>query len=205
MPFIYDASGALSITGVYDYIPLADPSVQGLLTLGSTDGVQSVVIANEHDGTMTGFGVIASNADGSVTKEATGVLPNANEWSHFAITRDKTTIKLYQDGKLVRTIPLTGKFAKLGTAPMAQVGKLFEQYFAGRVDDVRIYRRVLPDDEVEGLIYGREPMTARFSLTSDFVYSPSGSLLVIGSIDGKAHYIFEPSGRLLLYVPRLFL
>lgn len=202
--FDYYPSGAVAFSGAA--FPPVDPTIRGLLTIGDVDAQQSLVLTNQHDGTVTGFGVVASHTDGTVTKEATGVLPNPNEWYHVTMTRDATSIKLFVDGNLVKTIPLTGKLAKLGTLPKAQVGRLLQQYFAGRVDDVRVYRRVLDEDEVAGLVSGLEPKTAIFSLTSDFIYDASGRLLVLGGGPvSQSSYVYEGKGRLLLYVPRLFL
>ena len=67
-------------------------------------------------------------------------------WNYAAITYDGTTVKDYLNGQLVGAAALA-----LNTASTAlHIGgpPLFNSYFKGDIDDVRIYSRALADYEV---------------------------------------------------------
>ncbi len=193
--FSYDASGLLSFSG---YHAASERQLQGVFSVGDGAFNQSIVITNQY-GNMTGFGVISSNDDGTTVQDSVGVLPNTGEWYQVTMTRDGNNVKLYVDGTLVKTIPASGKTAKLGSIPRAEIAKILRQYYSGRVDDVRVYRRALNDSEVQGLLSGQEPMTASLNLTSDFFYDGSGKLLFIGAgfIQGTGIYV-GLGGRILV-------
>jgi hypothetical protein len=200
----HDAIGGLLFGG---YAPPNELQLRGLLTVGDGGTVQSLVLATDYQG-MTGFGVVSSNDDGTTERVATGTAPNPGEWYHVTMTRDHTSLNLYVDGVLAQSVPLTGKLARLGELPRVQIGRLLSQYFAGRVDDVRVYRRVLSGDEVAVLSAGQEPMTATLSIVSAFVEVGSGRIGfsgVGGDTSSLITFSYEASGRLLLYIPRLFL
>ena len=74
-----------------------------------------------------------------------------NRWVHLLGTFDGTVMKFYLDGKSVgskvlplgTTIPSEGRFVIGGTKRPG--------FFGGILDDVRVYKRVLPDNEIAGL------------------------------------------------------
>ena len=72
-----------------------------------------------------------------------------NVWAHLAATYDGTTIRLYVNGTQVATTARTGNITT-STNPL-QIGgdSLYGQFFAGAVDDVRIYNRALTGVEVQ--------------------------------------------------------
>jgi hypothetical protein len=78
--------------------------------------------------------------------------PMVDEWHFLAYSFDGTTHKLYIDGFLKdqSTIPAqTGSYSKLELGRWAgHDGKEPFGFFAGGVDEVRIYARALSDDEV---------------------------------------------------------
>src|SRR5207247_6798599 len=67
----------------------------------------------------------------------------ANTWAHLAATYDGATMRLYVNGVQVASRAQTGAIAT-STNPL-QIGgdSLYGQYFAGRIDEVRIYNRAL--------------------------------------------------------------
>jgi len=77
---------------------------------------------------------------------------NDGQWHHVAFSRDSVTgvVKVYVDGVLNSTATsATG----VKTTPFASLGRIEDtggtiDYFAGTMDDVRIYNRVLADAEV---------------------------------------------------------
>src|SRR4029077_12207922 len=87
---------------------------------------------------------------GGVYAEAIG--PNAltaNIWAHLAETYDGATMRLYVNGVQVASLAKTGAIAT-STNPL-QIGgdSLYGQYFAGRIDEVRIYNRALSAAEIQ--------------------------------------------------------
>ena len=73
----------------------------------------------------------------------------ANTWAHLAATYDGATMRLYVNGVQVASRTQTGAIAT-STNPL-QVGgdSIYGQYFAGRIDEVRIYNRTLSVAEIQ--------------------------------------------------------
>ena len=71
-----------------------------------------------------------------------------NTWAHLAATYDGATMRFYVNGVQVASRAQTGAIAT-STNPL-QIGgdSIFGQYFAGRIDEVRIYNRALSASEV---------------------------------------------------------
>ncbi len=64
-------------------------------------------------------------------------------WTHVAGTYDGATLRLYVNGVQAATRPLTGALAA-GTAPLSIGGNgVWGEWFAGRIDEVRVYNRAL--------------------------------------------------------------
>ena len=73
----------------------------------------------------------------------------ANTWAHLAATYDGATVRLYVNGVQVASRAQTGAIAT-STNPL-QIGgdSIYGQYFAGRIDEVRIYNRALSVAEIQ--------------------------------------------------------
>ena len=73
----------------------------------------------------------------------------ANTWAHLAATYDGATMRLYVNGVQVASRAQTGAIAT-STNPL-QIGgdSIYGQYFAGRIDEVRIYNRALSVAEIQ--------------------------------------------------------
>ena len=67
----------------------------------------------------------------------------ANTWAHLAATYDGVTMRLYVNGVQVASRAQTGAIAT-STNPL-QIGgdSIYGQYFAGLIDEVRVYNRAL--------------------------------------------------------------
>ena len=79
---------------------------------------------------------------------ASTALP-ANTWSYLTETYDGSTLRLYLNGTQVASIAHTGSIAT-STNPL-QIGgdSLYGQYFAGLIDEVRIYNRALTATQIQ--------------------------------------------------------
>ncbi len=86
---------------------------------------------------------------GGCTMPATGYADNA--WHHVAMTLDTSGGRLYLDGVLKGTQPWTGGAASATSTVPFSIGRypwVTRQYFAGSVDDVRLYGRALSAGEI---------------------------------------------------------
>lgn len=88
---------------------------------------------------------------GSATRTVTGTSKLAlNTWSHVASTYDGANFRIYLNGVLVSTFATTGNIAvttnafRIGGCP-----SLGTQYFAGLIDEVRVYNRALTAAEIQ--------------------------------------------------------
>ena len=72
-----------------------------------------------------------------------------NTWTHLAATYDGATMRLYVNGVQVASRAQTGTIAT-STNPL-QIGgdSLYGQYFAGMIDEVRVYNRALSVTEIQ--------------------------------------------------------
>jgi hypothetical protein len=77
-----------------------------------------------------------------------GSLPS-NTWTHVALTYDGTSARFYVNGTLTATRAATVPFS--ANNPLYIGGNVFHgDYFAGSIDEVRIYSRVLTAAEIQG-------------------------------------------------------
>jgi hypothetical protein len=81
---------------------------------------------------------------------ATGTAALAtNTWTHLAMTFDGAALRFYVNGTLVRTVNTTGNIVN-GTGPLRIGGNApWGEYFAGQIDDVRVYNRALTLTEIQ--------------------------------------------------------
>jgi hypothetical protein len=101
-------------------------------------------------------------------------LPSVNTWYHIALTRSSTALKFYVNGSLLDSRPTSSASASYtGTTVNAVIGSRGgSQYFNGAIDDVRIYDRVISDQEVADLYDCSSP-------TGISEFSGSGSRLTV--------------------------
>jgi len=91
---------------------------------------------------------------------------NDNQWHHIAYTRALTTAYLYTDGVLIGTETPTG--GDLSRHDMWSVGQEWDgcghtspsDFYAGAVDDLQFYNRLLTIEEVQQVMKGAPPATA---------------------------------------------
>jgi len=89
----------------------------------------------------------------------------ANTWYHLAATYDGSALKAYRDGVLITSTAASGN--PENTPQELQLGSAGARYFRGTLDDVRVYRRALTEEEIQQVMI-RAPAV----LASD--PSPSG-------------------------------
>jgi fibronectin type 3 domain-containing protein len=98
-------------------------------------------------------GAVALQVNGNWFGASFGAL-QANTWYHLAATYDGDVLRAYRDGVLITANPSPSGPPALESASltMGRHATAASNFFAGTVDDVRIYSRVLTASEVAGLI-----------------------------------------------------
>jgi hypothetical protein len=160
---------ALSFDGVNDWVTIADAASVDL-TSGMTieawvyptalSGWRTVVLkeatspnglayslyANDNVPTRPA-GYVNRGAGGDVPVR--GVVPLVlNTWSHLAVTYGGGSFRLYVNGTQVGTVALTGNIRTSTGALRIGGNSVWQEWFAGRIDEVRIYNRALTAAEI---------------------------------------------------------
>jgi hypothetical protein len=89
------------------------------------------------------------NGREQLAKGTTQLLP-LDRWNHLAATLGGGTLRLYVNGNLIATRPNAGTIVRDRSSKPLRIGgnDVFDEFFAGSIDDVRIYDRALSDAEL---------------------------------------------------------
>jgi concanavalin A-like lectin/glucanase superfamily protein len=111
----------------------------------STGAMTYALYASTDTGPPTG----QANVGGERDARGTTALPTAT-WSHLAVAYDGTTVRLYVNGVQAATSAAGGPMAG-STQPLKLGGNaVWGEWFAGLLDDVRVYNRALSATEIQG-------------------------------------------------------
>jgi hypothetical protein len=157
---------ALSFDGQDDWVTVADASSLDLTTgmtleawVNSTAraGFETVVI--KEAGTEAAYALYGNDLNNAPT---TWVFDGAsyfsapaaislplNRWSHLAATYDATMLRLYVNGVLTASVPAGGPLVASSDPLRLGGNSISGEWFAGSIDDVRVYNRVLSAAEIE--------------------------------------------------------
>jgi glucose/arabinose dehydrogenase len=158
--------GALAFDGVNDFVSIADQTELDLTTgmtleawvnpsaLGTS---WRTVVFKEQAAHMT-YAMYANTSTGQPTGQAyvggqrdargpTGL--TAGTWTHLATSYDGSTLRLYVNGTQVTALAVSGPMT-VSTGPLKLGGNaIWGEWFAGLMDDVRVYNRALTASEVQ--------------------------------------------------------
>ena len=124
--------------------PSASGSWRSTLLKETSSGLAYGLYAS--DASSRPSGLIHTGADTSVTGPAAIAL---NAWTHLAASYDGTTLKLYVNGAQAASRAASGSVAT-STNPLRLGGNtIWGEYFAGVIDEVRIYNRALSAAEIQ--------------------------------------------------------
>ncbi|MHC4088351.1 MAG: LamG domain-containing protein, partial [Planctomycetota bacterium] len=76
------------------------------------------------------------------------IYTSKNKWVHFAHVHDGSYTRVYADGQEVVKVPRTLNTTDNKTL---RLGRWQNNYFDGLIDDVRVYNRALPEEEIKSL------------------------------------------------------
>jgi hypothetical protein len=158
---------ALSFDGVNDLVTVNDSNLLDLTTgmtleawvkptslsgwttviLKETSGelVYSLYGASDTARPPSSYVRIAGTTTGAV---GSALLP-VNGWSHLAATYDGATLRLYVNGLQVGSLAVPGSITVSTGALRFAGNSVWGEYFAGLIDEIRIYNRALSQAEIQ--------------------------------------------------------
>ena len=158
--------GALSFDGVNDMVTVADTAALDLtnaMTLEawvrpSTTNRWRTVALKEQSGALV-YSLYSNNSgqrastnlwlgSGELEARSAASLPT-NAWTHLAATYDGAVIRLYVNGTLSGSTAATGSMPASTGAFRIGGNTVWDEYFGGLVDDLRLYNRALSAAEVQ--------------------------------------------------------
>ncbi|WP_169314414.1 LamG-like jellyroll fold domain-containing protein [Turneriella parva] len=151
--------------------PLAYPPVSNFVSPVSYGGAGSgreFGLAISRD---AGTNIFVANTFNSAFDHAVAYKFSLGTWAHVCATFDGTNARLYVDGALVGTKPVTLSTSVSSTVSGAfRVGAWFDDghRFTGDVDDVRVYNKALSAAEIRQIaVQAPAGLVSRFDFTGD--------------------------------------
>jgi RHS repeat-associated protein len=114
-----------------------EDAIYALMASGPSPGGPVAVVSSEQDLAL------ASVEDPEEDRR----LP-VGVWSHIAATYDATTLRLWINGAQAASTPFSGPIAVSSGALRIGGTELFDEFFIGRIDEVRVYDRALSQAEI---------------------------------------------------------
>jgi chitodextrinase len=156
---------ALSFDGQNDQVSVPDDStldLSGAMTIeawvrptSAQAGWRTVVMKEQSGDLVYGLYAAATGYRPSghvfvgddLRVQAPAALP-ANTWSHLATTYDGTTLRLYIDGAQVGSLGVSGPMQQSNGPVRIGGNTIWDEWFSGTMDDIRIYDRALGAAEI---------------------------------------------------------
>ncbi len=146
----------------------ANPSATGnwarFMDFGNGQSSNNILFGRKSSTSDLWFEIYTGATGGGVT--ATGAISN-NQWHHYAATVTAVGgVRLYKDGQLLASgttnapVNITRTLNYIGRSNWG-----VDAYYQGKMDDFRIYNRVLSQGEIAALGAGNQPATASGTLT----------------------------------------
>jgi hypothetical protein len=127
--------------------PTAYPSERAALVVDSAGGsTNGYYFSISSDGSLQSYWYGTSSPGYHSSGASTIPL---NQWSFGTVTWSGSQVKLYVNGVLKTTVTTTGGGAT--SNPIYIGAQLSSRQFAGKLDDLRVYDRVLSSDEIQSL------------------------------------------------------
>lgn len=157
---------AYSFDGLNNYVSIVDddslkPAIMTLCcwiyhTSDVTGDRAWVINKNSYDG-RTGYGIglgptnsiMLSGGNGTTFDDwNTGVIIPKNEWHFIVFTWDGSTKTLYLDGVYQSQHSIVGPQPNTGSLNFGRFSDYDGQYYEGLIDEIRIYNRILTQNEI---------------------------------------------------------
>src|SRR5262245_4566537 len=92
--------------------------------------------------------ITRTGTSSDIGADGTAALP-LNTWSHLAASYDGTTIRLYVNGALVRSQAAAGSIVTSANSLRIGGNTVWGEYYAGLIDEVRVYNVALSAAEIQ--------------------------------------------------------
>jgi hypothetical protein len=157
---------ALTFDGVNDWVTVADSASLDLSTRATLEAwvfptalgnAWRTVLLKEQPGQLV-YALYGNNdalrpsghlfTTGDLWSNGSAQLP-ANVWSHLAMSWDGSTQRLFVNGNQVATRALTGTLPNSAGALRFGGNAVWTEWFAGRLDEIRVYDRTLSPAEIQ--------------------------------------------------------
>ena len=157
---------ALTFDGVNDWVTVADSASLDLTARATLEawvfptalgGAWRTALLKEQPGQLV-YALYANNdiarpsghlfTSGDLFSNGTAALP-LNAWSHLAMTWDGTTQRLFVNGGQVATRAVTGTLPNSAGALRFGGNGVWSEWFAGQLDEIRVYDRTLSQLELQ--------------------------------------------------------
>ena len=186
--------------------PTATHEIDGESTagFGGTAGQRYALWPLWYDNGHTGAGVSVGSNGVSVYEHAANYMPaplvysgSLNGWTHVTVVYENKQPKLYINGSLVST-GLTSPMSFVHINPFELGGDVYG-YYAGKLDDIRVYNRALSAAEVATLPNGSGASGAQLKwLVTDQLGTPRMVLDQSGALANVKRHDYLPFGEELL-------
>jgi glycerophosphoryl diester phosphodiesterase len=149
---------SLSVWTVLNYLPADLPASFGPIFDSETD---NYVIYEDKGNNQLRFK--AATSGGAARPGINAADLKTGEWLHIVGVYDGTNAKIYMNGILKSTLPLTGTVNK---GQVATLGKSGTSFFSGKIDNVQIFKKALTYQEVSDL-YANTKTTVNVTAVED--------------------------------------
>ncbi len=144
------SAASLNVTTTWSLSAWVQPSsfsvLAGIASKYHTDNADGLTVRLSYNTPFTGLDV---DEAANVADAATGLL-TAGTWTHVGVTTNGTAVLCYVNGALAYSG--TAGYATKSNTDSFDIGLDYtDRFFAGAIDDVRLYNRVLSADEIEAL------------------------------------------------------
>jgi prepilin-type N-terminal cleavage/methylation domain-containing protein len=164
---VYSRGSSISLSGSTQYVTAPDSSslnVTGQITIAAwikptvIGGDYKVIMAKRVNTNPTSYELYLGNSDGVLsyyngTQYRSTYVPKTNVWTHVAATLNASgRLILYADGKQVYTATgVTGPSSTVGAFSVGTAGSYISEFFAGYIDDVRVYTQAVTAMEIRSI------------------------------------------------------
>ena len=155
---------ALSFDGVNDWVTVSDSAsldvtrvtLEAWVRPTALGSMWRTVLHKEQPGGMVyalyanqGFGLPLGQVNIGGARNALGANLPLNTWSHLAVTYDGAVLRLFVNGTAAGTVTVSGSIPA-STGPLRIGGNAVRsEWFAGQIDEVRVYNRALTQSEIQ--------------------------------------------------------
>jgi hypothetical protein len=125
-----------------------------------TAGNSNDTLFINNDGRLSWRGLVNAAWAGGMCETAAGVVP-ADQWTHVAVTGDKTNFRIYVNGALSQTSAWQTTDGSNATYYLGGDPGTAGESYAGMADELRVYDEALTVEKIKAICVGDSPSLAK--------------------------------------------